>query len=126
MKGHLSILERQGCLITCQLEIPPGLAMKQEIFNRIVGADLIIFMVSCNLIADHLCYEIVNLSLENFNTQKAYIPVPLRPCFLEGLPLADLKMALDKPISKWSIRDEAYMEVVKSVTSVINSRQAVQ
>ncbi len=100
-------------------QIKAGEKWEQKIHERLKTADIILLLVSPDFVASDYCYDIeVNLALERHSRGEArVIPVILRPCMWETTPFADLQAVpkLGKPVTKWSNRDEAFLDVAEAI-----------
>ena len=87
--------------------------------------DIIILLISANFIASDYCYEIeMEEAIERAKRDECVmIPVILRPCAWTDTPLRHfLALPKDgKPIAKFALADDAYLDVVNGVKKVIET-----
>ncbi len=123
---HLAELERQGQIRPYNREIAAGEEWRQSIDDRLGAADLILLMVSSSLL--HWKHRLINRALERHARGGArVIPVIVRPCDWQNSPLAKLQPLPrnGKPVTKWSDRDQAWLEVVRGLRSAIADLRSV-
>ncbi|GAB6163509.1 hypothetical protein JCM12298_26690 [Desulfothermus naphthae] len=121
---HLSLLKRQGLLETWHdREITPGIEFDDTIDRNLEEADIIILLVGPDFIASDYCYsKELKHAMECHERKIArVIPIIVRPVDLDGAPFMKLQsLPKDaKPVSKWEDKDEAWLNVAKSLRSVI-------
>jgi hypothetical protein len=89
------------------------------IHEQLEAADIIILLVSARFIASHYCYDIETArAMERHHESSARVlPAIVRPCAWNNLPLGSLKLLPQdgKPISQFSNRDEAYVQIVDEI-----------
>lgn len=124
LETHLSGLHRQG-LIECWTDrkILAGDAWGASIDDALASADLIVLLVSPEFVGSEYCYSIeMRRALERHAAGEArVVPVVVRPTDWEKTPLARLQaLPRDgKAVTRWSNRDEAWLDVVKGLRAVI-------
>ena len=121
---QLSMLKHEGLIeswhdrcITAGSTLDPSIDVKLE------EANIILLLVSPDFLASEYCYEVeMNRALERHRSgQVRVIPVILRPCDWSHAPFADL-LAVPrdgKPVTKWQNKDEAFLDIAKSIRKVI-------
>ncbi|MCP3960256.1 MAG: TIR domain-containing protein [bacterium] len=125
---HLALLKREG-------EIRPwhdrgiggGREWEGEIDEHLESADLILLLISPNFIASDYCFDReMTRALERHEAGEArVVPVILRPTDWQTAPFARLQ-ALPRdgrPVTQWPNRDEALLDVVRGLRSVIRETQ---
>ena len=121
---HLSILQRRGKIDTWyDRAIEAGAEKQAEIDERLNRADIILLLVSSDFLASDYCYDVeVARAMERHDAGEArVIPVIVRPVDWQEAPFGKLQ-ALPKdgkPITKWSDRDEALLDVEKGIKRIL-------
>ena len=123
LEKHLSTLQLQG-LITWYTgkQAPGGTYWRDNINRHLNTAQIILLLVSPNFLASDYTYDEIQQALKRHNAKEALvIPIILRPTLWENTPLAKLQ-ALPrggKPMTKWSSRDLAFLEVTRGIQQAI-------
>ncbi|MFH1235430.1 MAG: toll/interleukin-1 receptor domain-containing protein [Parcubacteria group bacterium] len=125
VRRQLIVEERNGIILKWHdREIPPGVDWRQQIDFRLEQAAIILLFVSPHFIESRYCYEVEGqAALRRHQTGEArVVPVILRPCLWDRSPFGKLQaLPRDaKPVSRWSDRDEACMDVARGVMSVVD------
>jgi hypothetical protein len=125
VRRQLIVEERNGRILKWHdREIPAGTDWRQQIDSRLKRAKIILLFMSPHFIESRYCYEVEGkVALSRHETGDArVIPVILRPCLWERTPFGKLQaLPRDaKPISRWSDRDEACMNVAEGVMAVVD------
>jgi hypothetical protein len=120
LENHLAALLQSGQITWCgEHEIQPGTDWTQEIDPRISTADLILLLISSDLLGSGYCSGAeVRQALERHASGKArLIPIILRYVDFEGLPLSTLQRLprTGKPVVTWKDRDEAWWDVAQAI-----------
>lgn len=121
---HLSGLKREGSIRSWHdRKITAGTEWKKEIGDHLSSADLVILLVSASFLASDFCYDDeMKKALERHENGSArVIPVILSPVDWQTSPLGKLQ-ALPKdakPITTWSNRQSAFLDVVRGIRRVI-------
>jgi hypothetical protein len=125
LDNYLSTIKKQ--FLMCDWydgKIIPGSEWEQEIDRQINRAHIILVLVSQDFIASDFCYEKeMKRALERHYAGEAIvIPILLRPCLWEGTPLRKLQVLPTgaHPITTWSNRDEAFLDVARGIQRVMN------
>jgi hypothetical protein len=124
---HLSSLRRDGLIADwVDRDILPGQDWANEINENINKADIILLLISADFIYSDYCYgKEMKRALERQAAGEAIvIPIILRPTdwshspfsFLQALP------SQGKPITSWSDRDSALLDVTQGIRKVIQHR----
>ncbi len=124
-KVQLTSLSRQNLLETWDdTNLIPGQEWDSAIRNELKSADIIVLLVSSNLIATDYIWNIeMKEALERHERGAAVvIPVIVRTCLWEDAPFGKLNALPEKgkPIDKWENKDEAWAQVVKKIKTVLN------
>lgn len=126
LQMHLANLRIQGMiLIWYDGEIEAGIELDTEIRQQLESASIILLLISPPFIASRYCYNVEMtraMQRHEMGTTRV-IPIILRPVDWIDTPFHHLK-ALPKdalPITKWSNRDEAFLDVVKGIRRVVMS-----
>ncbi|MBA2285651.1 MAG: toll/interleukin-1 receptor domain-containing protein [Ktedonobacteraceae bacterium] len=125
LKKHLSGLEHNGRIALWDYgNISPGSEWKQEIDKHLDEAQIILLLISASFLGSHYCYsEQMQRAIERHERREArVIPVILRPVLWEVPPLDKLQPLPDrqKPIIRWSPRDEGYRKVAVGLDTVVS------
>jgi hypothetical protein len=121
---HLAMLKREGMISAWHdREITAGTERATEIDTHLNSAQIILLLVSANFLASDYCFDIeMQRAMERHAIGEArVIPIILKPCDWAGAPFSQLQ-ALPKnalPITKWSDRDEAFLNVAQGIRSAI-------
>ena len=124
LETHLSLLKRQK-LITgwYDREISAGKEFKNEIDSHLNTAHIILLLVSPAFMASDYCFDKeMTRAMERHEAKDArVIPVILRPIEWHDAPFGKLKaLPRDgKPVTIWSNRDEAFLDVAKGIRQVV-------
>ena len=121
---HLSGLRRQGVFTNrYDSEIILGEYWTQKTKTQFNSADIILLLVDPHFIASDDCYRIeMSRAIERHERGEALvIPIILRPVLWEGTPFDKLQvLPMDgKPITTWTNRDEAFLNVVQGIRTAI-------
>ena len=124
LETHLAALQRQGLIQEWHdQQITAGADWEHEISEHLEAAHIILLLVSADFVASRYCYETeMARALQRHESGSArVIPIILRPCDWENSPLGRLQAlpTSAKPITKWRIRDEAWMDVSRGLRKVI-------
>lgn len=128
---HLAPLKHQlGFDIWDDGKLIPGQSWNTEIKSKLNNADIILLLVSSDAIAsDYITNHEISIALERHDRcETIVIPVILRPCNWQILKIAE-NQALPKnakPISKWSNRDDAYLNIVTGISNVISIKHEIK
>jgi hypothetical protein len=126
---HLSLLRRQGLIdLWSDQRIPAGGEFDKHISAELEAADIIILLVSPDFMASDYCYGIeMKRAMERHQEGSAVvIPVILRPVDWHSAPFGSLKaLPRDgKPVAKWPALDDAFLDVVQALRSLLAARPA--
>ncbi len=126
MEKALTQLQRQELLQTwSDKEILPGQSLSKKIEEKIVEADIIVFLISQNFIASNECIKEWQRTKELASNGKPVIRIPI---ILEGCAWKDLLADDDikalpndgKPITQFSHKNEAWQQVYEGIKATIN------
>lgn len=127
LKSHLTPLERAGLItLWSDTSIDAGMDWKKEINQHLKTAQIILLLVSPDFMESDYCYSIeMKQAMERHEREEAQvIPVILRPVYwqeslfgkLQALPVD----AVPIQSSRWSISDEAFLDVVEGIRKTAN------
>jgi hypothetical protein len=125
LANHLRILERDGVISSwCDRQISAGEEWANQIDERMNTACIILLLVSSDFIASNYCWNIeVKRAMERHQAGEAcVVPVILRPVNWRRAPFGKLQ-ALPKdakPVTSWSNRDEAFLDISQGIETVVN------
>jgi len=129
--NHLSLLKRRGVISNWfDRRIGAGTEWKDQIDRNIELAQIILLLVSPDFLASHYCYDIeMTCAMQRHKNKEArVIPVILRPCDWPDAPFGVLQ-ALPKdakPVTTWSNRDEAWLDISQGIRLACQEIQQVQ
>jgi hypothetical protein len=121
---HLSALRRSKLIESWDdRKISPGVTLDPEISRHLETAHLILLLVSPDFINSDYCYCVeMKTALKRHACGRArVVPVILRPVDWLHTPLGKL-LALptdSKPVTKWSRRDDAFLEIAKGIRTTV-------
>ena len=123
----LAQLKRNGLIsVWYDKKILPGEQWDKEIDRNIETADIILVLVSPDLLASDYAYtrEMQRAIKRHRTGLTTVIPVILRPSDWQNSPLSDLQAlpSNGRPISIWSKRDQAWLDVVHGLRKLVSSR----
>lgn len=126
---HLTPLERSNKIrLWYDGLIQAGQRWDEEIIKNLEQADIILLLVSADFLVSDFVYEVeVQRALERHSEGKAIVvPIILRPCDWSSTPFGDLQ-ALPRnarPVSMWESQDEAYVDIIRGLISLIDRIEA--
>jgi TIR domain len=121
---HLAPLKQKGWVeVWHDREIVAGEEFEDVITEQLEKAKLILLLVSPAFVSSVYCYgKEMKRALERHARKSAHvIPVILRPVAWQLTPLGEL-LALPtdgKPVTKWSNRDAAFLDVVTGIETAL-------
>jgi hypothetical protein len=122
LEKHLSLLKRDGVLSTwSDRRLGAGVEWKDAIDQNLELAEIVLLLVSADFLDSDYCYDIEMTRAMQRHEMKhvCVVPVILRPCDWSRAPFGRVQ-ALPKdgkPITIWSNRDEAWLDVVRGLRS---------
>ena len=128
---HLISLQREGLITTWhQHRIAPGEDTQATIDQHLTTAHLILLLISPDFMSTTYATgsEVERAMRRHGAGEVRVIPVVLRPVDWQNTPFGKLQPLPEKgkPITTWSDRDEAFMDVAKGIRAVLeNWRDAV-
>jgi hypothetical protein len=106
-------------------DIDEGGEFAGEISEHLESANIILLLVSNDFIKSEYCYdkEMMRAMQRHDAGTAVVIPIILRPCQWHEAPFGKLKaLPRDgKPITSWSDRDEAFLDVANGIRRVVKS-----
>ena len=126
LKAHLQPQQRQGLIhIWHDRDISAGAVWEEEIEEQLNTAQIILLLISSDFIASDYCYtkEMQRVLERHARGEVRAIPIILRPIDWKITPLGKLH-ALPKdgkPITTWSNRDNAYLDVATGIRAVVET-----
>jgi hypothetical protein len=125
LEEQLAVLHREGVIAAWDdTKIVASTPWKQAVETNIESADIVLLLVSPAFLASKYCYEEMSRAFERQKAGEArVIPIILRPSDWkpEGSQLGEIQ-ALPKngrPISKWTHRDDAFLDVSEGLRAAI-------
>ncbi|NEZ62301.1 TIR domain-containing protein [Leptolyngbyaceae cyanobacterium CCMR0082] len=129
LETHLKILQRQKLIQPWHERcIIAGTDWAKEIDDNLKRADIILLLISADFIASDYCYEVeLKQAMEHHQAGKArVIPIIMRPADWKNTPFSDLQAFPTNatPITSWSDRDEAWLNVETAIREVVEDIKA--
>lgn len=124
LQVHLAMLKREGLIeIWHDRQLIPGDRLDWSIDKHLNQADVILLLISPDFLASDYCYKIEKArALERAaRGVSRLISVILRPCRWDKTDLANYVVTPTdgKPITQWASRDEAFLDVERSIRRAI-------
>lgn len=120
---YLSTLEIQKLITRPNYEIIPNIIWKQQSYQQINNADIILLLVSADFIASDYIYDIqMKLALEKHERGEAHVvPIILRSVDWKSAPFSTIPpLPLNEiPITSWPDRDDAFINIVYNIRNRI-------
>jgi hypothetical protein len=122
LEKHLTVLKRSALIQTwTDYDIKAGEEWNKETQERIEKADLIILLISADLLASDFIYssEIEKIFL---NDNKNILPVIVRPCAWQDIEILRKRQVFPengKPIASYDDRDKAFSNLTSLLTKWI-------
>jgi internalin A len=106
-------------------DIDAGEEWEKEIMQQLEEADIVLCLVSHDFIHSNFCYKQEFLAALDAHQrgEKTIVPIRLRSCNWDDLPLAKIQGRPDKWITSSPNQDEAWTEVAKGLKPVIEQAQ---
>ena len=126
---HLAPLRDEGLIDTWfDRRILAGERIDAEIDKELEACDLFLMLVSPDFLASDYCVNReMRRALERHRDDAAHVvPIIVEPCDWLSSPLRELKaLPLDgKPISEWTNPNNAYLDVVRELRRILETRKA--
>lgn len=124
LETHLKLMQRTGLIEEWHdRKIGASEEWEDEINQHLESAPIILLLVSANFLASDYVWDVeMKRAMERHERGEArVIPIILSPCDWQAAPFAKLQ-ALPKdakPVTTWSNRDMAFMEIAKGIREVI-------
>lgn len=130
LEVHLAMLKNQGLIEAWHdRRIKAGDEFDREISAELERAEVILLLVSPDLLASKYCYEIeLKRAMEHHDAGTArVIPVILRHCDWRHAPFGKLLAAPKdgKPIKAWPDIDAAFLDVVSMICDALPQKEPV-
>ncbi len=124
LETHLALLKREGIITGWHdRKILAGQEWAGQIDEHLNTAHIILLLVSADFMASSYCYENeLKRAMERHEAREALVvPVILRPCDWRTAPFGRLQAlpADAKPITDWTNRDRAFLDVSRGIRSAI-------
>jgi hypothetical protein len=125
LEKHLAVLKRQGLVETWHdRRILAGNGLKEEIDQNLIESNLILLLVSPDLLAsDYCCSKEMQKALEMRSQGVAWvIPIILDHCDWKNTPLKNLLACPQdgKPVSDYPNPNKAFSEIAQEIRRVID------
>src|SRR5438270_4027421 len=127
LENHLRNLSEQGIITSwSNHNINAGEEWAKVINANLDDADIILLLISSDFISSNYCYRVeLEKALAKQRAHEAdVLPILLRHVDWKGSRFSHLPVlpANAKPVNAWPDRDEAFAEVVKGITQVVQDR----
>ena len=125
LETHLSLLRRQGLITEWHdRNILAGDDWKGAIDSNMLRSQLILLLISPDFIASDYCFDVEMTHALNLHEQglAKVIPIILRPVDnWQSAPFSKLQTLPQdgKPVTKWSNRDDAFLDCTHGIRKVI-------
>ena len=127
LEKQLSLLRKIGLITDWHSgKIHAGRERMSEIESHLAAAQIILLLISAHFMASE-AYDIARQAIERQEAGAArVIPIILRPVDWKGTPFDQLEdlPTNGKPVTSWTCRDEAFLDVAKGIRSVIEELSA--
>jgi hypothetical protein len=129
LNKYLSPLQKLGQItIWSETNLNQGVDWEKELSQHLESADLILLLISPDFLASDYCYSIeMKRALERHEQGSAVaLPILLRPTHWIKMPFARLQILPTNglPITKWSDRDDAFLDIIRGIDQIISALQA--
>jgi hypothetical protein len=119
----LAALKREGQIdIWYNKKILPGDDKNKEVNNQLDLAQLILLLISANLIQSDEHYNVMERAMERHDVaQVRVIPIILRPTDLEGLPVSGIQCLPrnSQPVTTWQDQDDAFSNIASEIREIV-------
>jgi hypothetical protein len=127
LEVQLTMLKREGLIDAWHdRRIPAGTNLDDAISSKLEEAEVILLLASPDFLASEYCWGTeVQRAMERHDSGEAVvIPVILRPCEWNRAPFGKLLATPrdGQPVTAWSDRDEAFLDVARRVRAGIEQR----
>jgi hypothetical protein len=121
LDNHLSMLKRKGTIAHYSSDkIIPGQVRTDEMQKQLHSADIVLLLVSSDLIARDETYDLMEMA---FRVNKLVLPILVRKCpwkDIDDLAKLSVLPSNEIPIAKWEDADEAYTHIIQELKKVID------
>jgi hypothetical protein len=129
LEVQLTMLKREGLIEAWHdRRIPAGSNLDDAISSKLEEAEVILLLASPDFLASEYCWGTeVQRAMERHDSGDAIVvPVILRPCEWTRAPFGKLLATPrdGKPVTAWSDRDEAFLDVARRVRAAIDERNS--
>ena len=126
MERHLAVLKSKGHIADWyDRRVVPGQEFQEVIDQRFDSADIILLLISANFFQSQACIREMKRALELKEASgTTVLPVIVRPCDWKSSDISHL-LALPTdgvPITNWSNRDNAFVDVAKGIRKVVETQ----
>ena len=125
LKEHLMPLQREGLIeLWPDRDMSAGTGWEQQSSEFLHAAQIILLLVSIDYLNSDYCSGVeLKQALERHERGEGrLIPILLRPCLWNRSPLRKLQVlpTNGQPVTTWLNREEAWQDVVQSLSQVID------
>jgi hypothetical protein len=126
---HLMSLKREGLVEAWHdQDIAAGMEWEKEIVEQLLGADVILLLISADFLSSDYCYgrEMQTALRLHQERSASVIPVIVRDVDWQNSPFASLEAVPVKnarvfPLNRWSSRDAAWLNVVLAIRRLVSA-----
>jgi hypothetical protein len=108
-------------------KILPGQEWDREIDKNLESADIVLLLVSPDFLASDYAYgrEMLRALERHRSGSATVVPIILRPSDWQNSPLSSLQAlpSQGRPVSSWSNRDQAWLDVVQGLRRLISGQE---
>lgn len=124
LEKHLTVLKRQGIVEEwSDRQISRGESWDRTVSAHLEEAHVILLLISADFVASDYCFDVaVKRALQRHQAGQAIvIPILVRHVDWAGTPFSSLQALPHdgKPVTSWSNRDEAWVQVVEGIRRAI-------
>ena len=127
---HLSMLQREGVISAWHdRKIGAGTEWAKAIDDNLNAAGIILLLISADFLGSDYCYDLeMKRAMERHEAGEArVIPIILKPVDWSSAPFSKLQAFPKdaKPVTTWSNRDAAFVDIAKGIRGAAESMAAV-
>ncbi|WP_437976703.1 protein kinase [Sorangium sp. So ce295] len=128
LETHIAVLKQQQLLSAWHRGCVDLDELPQEaIAAQLEAAEVILLLVSADFVHSDVCRQEWERAMERSEAGSArVVPILVRPCDLQGHPIAGLKALPEggTEVARWSDKDEAWKNVAEGIRAAVEQRGA--
>ena len=127
LKPHTSALQRSGRMDLWHTGLlVAGERIDEELRRHVREAHVILLLLSADFLTSERLSELAALALERHKAGHAHVlQVLLRPIAMSTTPYAEYQCVPPKPVVAFPLQDEAWIEVVQALQSLLPQRSFI-